>query len=232
MNPLLLAMMLGTALLAAADAADAQVRMVCESRNYQYQFCAVSDNVSQATLVSQRSRSPCVEQQSWGWDRRGVWVSRGCEAEFELVTSRPPPPAPLPGAGIVSCESRNYQYEFCGVSGVISASLVRQKSRSPCVLGRTWGWRQNGVWVSEGCEADIQVQSSYRPTPAPPGPNVLVCESHEYRYNFCATGPIRSAQLVNQVSQAPCIQGRTWGYQREGIWVDNGCEGAFRVNPR
>jgi hypothetical protein len=26
----------------------------------------------------------CIEDQNWGWDRRGVWVSDGCRAEFRV----------------------------------------------------------------------------------------------------------------------------------------------------
>jgi hypothetical protein len=134
---------------------------------------------------------------------------------------------------VVRCESRDYQHEFCAFNGrVLSASIVRQISRSPCVLGRTWGWRGNGIWVTEGCEGEFAVRTEYRPGPPPGRPGYVSCESHEYRYNHCPTGPIRGAQLVEQRSQAPCVQGRSWGYDRNGIWVDNGCEAVFRVRQR
>ena len=35
-----------------------------------------------AQLTKQLSKTPCVEGHNWGWDQRGVWVSRGCRAEF------------------------------------------------------------------------------------------------------------------------------------------------------
>ena len=93
---------------------------------------------------------------------------------------------------------------------------------------RTWGWQANGIWVSEGCAGEFVVRAS-APPPPPPVQNLVACESREYRYNFCAVGRVRSAQLVQQRSQAPCLQGRTWGWTRDGIWVDQGCEGTFRV---
>jgi len=43
---------------------------------------------------------------------------------------------------------------------------------------------------------------------------------------------VSRAQLVRQLSQAPCIEGSTWGVQRDGIWVDRGCEGEFEVLTR
>jgi Protein of unknown function (DUF3011) len=127
------------------------------------------------------------------------------------------------------CESRNYAHNFCPSDGrVHSAQLVRQFSSSACILGRTWGWQTNGIWVSEGCAGEFVVRAS-APPPPPPVQNLVSCESREYRYNFCAVGRVRSAQLVQQRSQAPCLQGRTWGWTRDGIWVDQGCEGTFRV---
>ena len=87
-----------------------------------------------------------------------------------------------------------------------------------------------GVWVSGGCEADFEVRTSYRPSPAPSGgAGHLVCESREYQYNLCQTGRLRGAQLVRQLSEAPCIEGQTWGVSRDGIWVDRGCRADFEV---
>ena len=35
-------------------------------------------------LVRQRSGSPCVQDQTWGVDNDGIWVSHGCRADFVL----------------------------------------------------------------------------------------------------------------------------------------------------
>jgi Protein of unknown function (DUF3011) len=35
-------------------------------------------------VTNQRSGSPCVQGQTWGWDRRGIWVDRGCRADFRI----------------------------------------------------------------------------------------------------------------------------------------------------
>ena len=34
---------------------------------------------------------------------------------------------------------------------------------------------------------------------------------------------------MRKLSDAPCIQGRTWGYDRNRIWVDRGCRALFEV---
>ncbi|MCR8526485.1 DUF3011 domain-containing protein, partial [Escherichia coli] len=61
--------------------ADQTVR--CESNNYRYQYCRV-DTDNRVSLRRQRSSSACRQGDSWGYDRRGVWVDRGCGAEFRV----------------------------------------------------------------------------------------------------------------------------------------------------
>jgi hypothetical protein len=46
-------------------------------------FCRV-DTRGGVRLVRQRSESPCYQGSTWGWDRRGIWVDRGCRADFAL----------------------------------------------------------------------------------------------------------------------------------------------------
>jgi hypothetical protein len=220
--------------LGASLPASAQSRLECESRDYQYNFCTTPNGVQSARLVEQRSRSACIEGRSWGWDRRGIWVSGGCEGVFDYTGMRPAggPPGGGGGARTISCDSRDYRQEFCDIpNGVDRVNLVRQRSSSPCVFNQSWGWRANGIWVSNGCQADFELVD-FRPSAGPSGPGIVVCESREYRYSFCDTGRIRDAQLVNQRSQAACVRGRSWGVERNGIWVDDGCEGEFRVVSR
>lgn len=58
------------------------------------------------------------------------------------------------------------------------------------------------------------------------------CKSTNYRYNFCRSGqPIARAWVRDQKSDRPCIEGRTWGYQSNGIWVNHGCEADFEFEP-
>ena len=62
-------------------AADETVR--CGSPGFGYRYCrAYTDGRVQ--LVRQISRSRCRQGDSWGYDNRGVWVDRGCEAEFRV----------------------------------------------------------------------------------------------------------------------------------------------------
>jgi hypothetical protein len=73
--------------------------------------------------------------------------------------------APVPGR--VRCVSAPGQRFHCpaDVSGGIA--LVRSSGEAPCLLGKTWGYDDEGVWVSDGCGGEFIVGESTRP-PAPP----------------------------------------------------------------
>jgi hypothetical protein len=55
----------------------------CASVNHKYRYCRVrTDN--EVRLEKQISGARCREGYSWGHDAYGVWVDRGCEAEFRV----------------------------------------------------------------------------------------------------------------------------------------------------
>lgn len=62
-------------------------RLVCESPSHRYQHCR-ADVSRQVRLSRQLSRQPCIQGDTWGVDRSGVWVDRGCAAEFTLGGGR------------------------------------------------------------------------------------------------------------------------------------------------
>lgn len=56
----------------------------------------------------------------------------------------------------------------------------------------------------------------------------VYCESGDGRRHWCREGIGRRVRLIRQRS-GRCIQGRTWGVDRAGIWVDRGCRADFEV---
>ena len=55
----------------------------------------------------------------------------------------------------------------------------------------------------------------------------LVCTSLNSRYHECAL-PFRGrAVLSRQLSNASCVEGRSWGQRRGVVWVSRGCRGRF-----
>jgi Protein of unknown function (DUF3011) len=60
----------------------------------------------------------------------------------------------------------------------------------------------------------------------------ITCESRQNRTEACATvQPGSSVTLVQQLSNSPCIQGRTWGSDNDSLWVSGGCRAVFDVQP-
>jgi hypothetical protein len=89
------------------------------------------------------------------------------------------------------------------------------------VSGVRYDWR--GGWWGNGRDnndrgGDYRGQSIY-------------CASDDGRRHICliniSSGSVR---LVNQRSGSACVQGRTWGFNRDSIWVDRGCRADFEVS--
>jgi hypothetical protein len=149
-----------------------RVDFTCKSDNYRRNVCYVPGRMIDARLKRTRSRAPCVLSDSFGYQDDLVWVDKGCEGEFE-VTFRVDPLVFKPdwnysGRGPrtkrVTCGSKNYRLTECGVGGVITGlTLRRTKSRAPCEEGATYGFNLEGVWVTQGCEAEFEV--TYVPRP-------------------------------------------------------------------
>ena len=55
----------------------------CSSRDNKRRLCEV-DTRGGVELVQRMSKSPCIENDSWGYDDRGIWVDHGCRAAFEV----------------------------------------------------------------------------------------------------------------------------------------------------
>jgi hypothetical protein len=57
----------------------------------------------------------------------------------------------------------------------------------------------------------------------------VYCSSESFRYNFCRANTHGGVRLQQQLSNSRCKYTRDWGYENEGIWVDNGCKANFVV---
>lgn len=57
----------------------------------------------------------------------------------------------------------------------------------------------------------------------------MTCESINMMYRFCSVDTFRGVSLERQYSNSPCVYGRSWGFFRSGIWVNQGCRGLFRI---
>ncbi len=72
------------AVLLALPAVAFAERMRCSSVDYKYTFCRTDRPIERVRIVKRYSKRACIEGRSWGWDRRGIWVNHGCDADFDF----------------------------------------------------------------------------------------------------------------------------------------------------
>jgi hypothetical protein len=196
--------------------------MRCESSDDRSHECALG-GYGRARLVRQLSSSPCVEGQTWRAAGGRVWVTRGCRGEFVAIDEQDDS---YGNAGrIVRCESNDGRARRCALETNGRVELVRSLSDAACIEGRTWGSDREGIWVDRGCRAEFR-SVGYA------GGRTIRCESDDGRYRQCSADVRGGVRLLRQLSDARCTEGRTWGANREGVWVNDGCRAEFETGYR
>jgi len=203
----------------------AQQMVTCASDNGERNYCS-ADTRGGVTMVRQRSDARCQQGYSWDYDQHGIWVDRGCRADFTVNTYRPGES----GSGVITCSSDDGGRKNCSADTRGGVTMVRQRSDARCQQGYSWGYDRHGIWVDRGCRADFTVN-----TYGPGGPGygtdgrMVTCSSDNGGRTYCDADTSRGVELVKQRSDARCAQGYSWGYDRRGIWVDRGCRADFAV---
>ena len=198
----------------------------CESKDGQRSYCPV-DTRSGVRLISQISDADCVKGTSWGLDTQGIWVDKGCRAEFEVTR---PTYQPI-SAQIFRCESNNRIRKYCSVDTQAGVRFVRKVSNEKCTQGSSWGFDRNGVWVDNNCRADFEILPLYKAPPpalAVSSRNMRCAATGNIR-RFCETDTRGGVRLIRQLSRAQCTQNVTWGFNDRGIWVSGRCGADFEI---
>jgi hypothetical protein len=156
------------------------------------------------------------------------------------------------GGQMITCSSDDGGRHYCNADTSGGVRMVNQRSGSACQQGRSWGYDQRGIWVDHGCRADFQVMGYGRGGDRGRGPydgrdngyygsgrsygnnrgQIVTCSSDDGDRHYCNADTRGGVQLVNQRSGSACQQGRSWGYDQRGIWVDHGCRADFAVGGR
>jgi hypothetical protein len=131
-----------------------QQRITCSSNDGRRNYCDVG-GARDVRMSRQISGSPCVRGQTWDIDRRGLWVDRGCRAEFFVASGRPQGPPP---GRVINCSSNNGKRNYCDIGGARDVRMDRQISGSACIRGQTWDIDRRGLWVDRGCRAEFRVR--------------------------------------------------------------------------
>jgi Protein of unknown function (DUF3011) len=217
----------------------------CSSDDGHRHYCP-ADTRGGVRLLKKRGNAACNQGYSWGFDRGGVWVDRGCRADFAIDSYQY---RSAPGSvSTVACSSDDGRRHYCTVESDGRVRLQQQRSDSPCREGYSWGSDGKLIWVDHGCRADFAVEggrgamerqpdqdfpwgrNSYAGGPSAGGQNQVVsCLSDDNHRHYCPADTRGGVQLLKQRSDSACRQGRSWGYDRSGIWVDHGCRADFQL---
>ena len=143
------------------------------------------------------------------------------------------------GRRTIKCESESNRYAYCRTYTTGRVELSKRLSKASCREYETWGATGDGsgIWVRNGCRAEFVVREHHwnwgggggRDWDG--GERTFTCKSEHYDYNHCPVpgGKARKIKLVRQLSDASCVRGSSWGEDRYGIWVNNGCAGEFEA---
>jgi hypothetical protein len=178
----------------------AQARsMVCESVDRSQHYCP-ADTRGGVSLSVQYSKASCRQGSSWGYDNRGIWVSNGCRAQFDLGTYR--------GSHGSNDDSKAAAALAIGLIGAAAIASRHDRDRDD----RDHDYRphdhHNGYDASDH----------------------LTCESRDNRYNFCRANLRHAeVDIDRQISRTTCRQGQNWGWNAGGIWVNDGCAAVFSI---
>ncbi len=191
-----------------------------------------------AVLSQQISDSACIEGQTWGQRRDVIWVDRGCRGRFREDTRWGGGGYPTGAqSGSITCESREGRVRRCANNFRFEAELLEQFSNAPCIRGQTWDSRPGEVWVSRGCRARFaEGRGNFgggRPVGVIDNGNgggySVTCSSEDGRQRSCTWTDRGRPYVIEQMSKTACIEGRTWGYDRNSLWVSGGCRARFGV---
>lgn len=185
----------------AADAAKpvmADQTIRCESRDGRTQRCSV-DTRGGVTLKRQLSTAGCWQGDTWGYDRRGIWVSNGCRADFRV------------GAGGGSHSSNGSGAAAAVALGIVAAAVIASHNRR----------HDDDRWEgSGGYYPPSYPQYTYTVDCRSQRYRYVRCPVHIRRGN---------AEIIREYSSTRCPFNRNWGYDAGGIWVNDGCPAEFAV---
>ncbi len=108
-------------------------------------------------------------------------------------------------------QSRNFSYEAI----VNDRNRNRNRNSNNNVSGIKYDWR--GGWSGNGGGDGADGRQS------------VYCASDDGRRHTCPVNTGGVVRLVTRKSGSACVQGRTWGFNRNSIWVDRGCRADFEV---
>lgn len=207
-NLVLSVIALGCALSFGGMRAEAR-SIVCESVNGNSRTCPANTGDG-VRLSVQYSKASCRRGSSWGTNRRGIWVSNGCRAQFDLG---------------------NHRTSHRGNSDSTAAAVLALGIIGAVAIAANHDRRSDR---DRDRDRDRHDHQAYRPNDRDRdyGPErTLTCESRDRDHRYCDAriGRGGRVEIERQLSKTECRFNRNWGWDRRGIWVADGCRARFGI---
>jgi hypothetical protein len=106
----------------------------------------------------------------------------------------------------ISCQSQPGERQHCPADTSAGVALVKSVGSAPCLLGKTWGYDDTGIWVSDGCSGEFlaghatQEQTKKKPLEHIPNLGFLLYEGEKGEIYFRL---FSYARYLNQRSLDP-----------------------------
>ena len=128
--------------------------LTCESISYRHNYCSANTQ-GRVIMVNEISTGNlCRQGRGWGYDNNGIWVDRGCRAQFSFGRDDG---GSWGRSGTLVCESISYRYRYCNADTQGRVSLAREMSTGNlCRQGSGWGYDNGGIWVDRGCRGEFR----------------------------------------------------------------------------
>src|SRR5688500_19234569 len=81
------------------------------------------------------------------------------------------------------------------------------------------------------CSTTSLVAQDATPAPQKTTPPTLACASKPGERTQCAADTSKGVVLLRSAGDAPCLLGKTWGYDETSVWVQDGCSAEFGTGP-
>ena len=210
--------------------------------------CTLPPNTQSVSYLGPDRSGRCREGDTWRRRGNDLWVTGGCGGVFEAVSYVGGSGGGWGGgsgnsngsgfAGEISCRSRDGRQQECFANTNNRVQMLQQYSSSPCIEGSTWRYSRNSIIVRNGCQARFGYGYGNNGGDWGNGggnwggnnqgfAGQTECRSNDNRYQRCSVNTNNRVEMLRQFSSSSCTRGRSWGYDRNSIWVDNGCQARF-----
>ena len=177
-------------------------------------YCRV-DTSRGVELAYQHSGYACYQNDTWGYDRGGIWVSNGCSATFRVGNSeREDNTVAAVGLGILAL----------GILGAVADDQGQHNGNSspppPSSSYPPSNQQYQGQYPGNYDDDEDDEEDDYI---------LISCNSKNSKYKQCPIRISGHAELIRQKSRNACRFNKTWGYDRRGVWVNKGCRAEFAI---